>query len=131
MKLYKLVYHHQLDQIMMDSSQEYADLLSLFDEKTQRKIKTAIWGFSLFIVWIIVMAMWLLSRNQVDPIPHLANTYLLIWILLAIFDAIVWPTPFSPKIKLTKLNLTISILGDIAEYLILLAMPILVLLSFK
>ena len=42
--------------MIMESSQEYDDLLSLFDEKTQRKIKTAIWGFSLFIVWIIVMA---------------------------------------------------------------------------
>ena len=40
MKLYKLVYHHQLDQMIMESSQEYDDLLSLFDEKTQRKIKT-------------------------------------------------------------------------------------------
>lgn len=116
--------------MMMNSGQEYADFLELFDEKTQRRIKTALWGISLFIIWIIVMAMWFLSRNQVAPVPHLATTYFLIWILLTIFDAIVWPSPFTPKVKLTKLNLTISILGDIAEYLILIAMIISVLLSF-
>lgn len=131
-KLYKLVYHHQLDDLFDNENiQEINELLSLFDEKTQRKIQTTLWGVSFFIVWIIVMAIWFLSKNQVTPIPHLATTYLLVWILVTIFDIFAWPDAFRPHIKLTKPNLIISITGDIAQYLLLLSMSILALESLK
>lgn len=131
-KLYKLVYHHQLDKLFdNENMQEINEMLSLFDEKTQRKIQTTLWGVSFFIVWIIVMAIWFLSKNQITPIPHLATTYLLVWILVTIFDIFAWPDAFRPHIKLTKPNLIISVTGDIAECALLLSMSILALLSLK
>ena len=131
-KLYKLVYHHQLDKLFdNENMQEINELLSLFDEKTQRKIQTTLWSISFVIVWIIVMSIWFLSRHQVTPIPHLATTYLLVWVLVTIFDIFAWPDAFRPNVKLTKPNLIISVTGDIAEYALLLSMSILALLSLK